>query len=152
MRNWNKLYTTYVSKYVKKQTSVVRENIRRKLHGETKLLSMEDMYSKRDFIATYTALEEDRMKEIKQGTRKVANITQDLVGRQVEYKYSYKQAKIIQKQLNELYGEKVSIQKIREGQTGEFWNDVRQAQSKLRANGVSGTKMNAIIAQEFFGS
>ena len=92
------------------------------------------------------------MKEIKQGTRKVANITQDLVGRQVEYKYSYKQAEVIQKQLNKLYGEKVSIRKIREGQTGEFWNDVRQKQSELRANGVSGTKMNAIIAQEFFGS
>ena len=138
MRNWNKLYQTYKKVYEKKKAKST--------------VAMEDMYSKRDFIATYTALEADRMEEIKQGTRKVANITQDLVGRQVEYKYSYKQAEVIQKQLNELYGEKISIRKIREGQTGEFWNDVRQAQSELRANGVSGTKMNAIIAQEFFGS
>ena len=138
MRNWNKLYQTYKKVYEKKKAKLT--------------VAMEDMYSKRDFIATYTALEEDRMEEIKQGTRKVANITQDLVSRQVEYKYSYKQAEVIQKQINELYGEKISIRKIREGQTGEFWNDVRQAQSELRANGVSGTKMNAIIAQEFFGS
>lgn len=152
MRNWNKLYATYVSRYLKKQTAIVIDKLSSKLHGETNLLSIEDMYSKRDFIATYTALEADRMEEIKQGTRKVANITQDLVNRQVEYKYSYKQAKVIQNQLNELYGEKISIQKIRKGVTGEFWEDVRQKQSELKANGVHGTKMNAVIAQEFFGS
>lgn len=138
MRNWNKLYATYKKAYEKKKAKST--------------VAMEDMYSKRDFIATYTALEEDRMEEIKQGTRKVANITQDLVSRQVEYKYSYKQAAVIQKQLNELYGEKVSIRRIREGSTGEFWNDVRQAQSELRSQGIYGAKMNAIIAQEFFGS
>ena len=63
MRNWNKLYQTYLKNYQKRK--------------DKSIVGMEEKYTFFEFQAMYTALENDRKLEIKKGTRKVANITQD---------------------------------------------------------------------------
>ena len=138
MRNWNKLYKTYVERYNKKVA--------------TSPVGMDEVYSLSEFMSVYTAMETDRMAEIRAGKRKVANITQDIVARQQAYDLSMKQAKVVQKRMEELYGEKISIRQIRLGKTGEFWDDVRQVQQELKSQGIVGKENAKIIASTFFGS
>lgn len=138
MRNWNKLYKTYVEKYNKK---VAKSPV-----------GMDEVYNFSEFQAIYTALENDRLAEIEAGKRKVANITQDLVARQEKYEMTTKQAAVVQKRMEELYGERVSIRQIRLGKTGEFWGDVKQAQQELKSKGIVGKENAKIIASTFFGS
>ena len=138
MRNWIKLYKTYVARYNKKAVK--------------SYVGLEEVYNFEEFRAVYSALEADRMSEIKAGKRKVANITQDLIARQEMYEMTMKQAKVVQKRMEELYGEKKSIRQIRLGKTGEFWNDVRQLQQDLKSQGIVGKENAKIIASTFFGS
>ena len=138
MRNWIKLYKTYVARYNKKAVK--------------SYVGMEEVYNFEEFRAVYSALEADRMSEIKAGKRKVANITQDLIARQELYKLTMKQARVVQKRMEVLYGEKMSIRQIRLGKTGEFWSDVRQAQQELKDKGIVGKENAKIIASTFFGS
>lgn len=138
MRNWIKLYKTYVARYNKKAVK--------------SYVGMEEIYNFEEFRAVYSALEADRISEIKAGKRKVANITQDLIARQELYELTMKQAKVVQKRMEELYGEKISIRQIRLGKTGEFWDDVRQAQQDLKSQGIVGKENAKIIASTFFGS
>lgn len=137
-RNWDKLYSTYIKIYEKKQ--------------QRSRVGMEEIYNKYEFRAIYTALETDRKLQIKKGQRKVANIMQDLVARQQEYKYSFKQAKLLKKRIKEIYNEDVSIYQIRLGKTGKFWEDVKLLQQKLDENGIRGAQARRIIASTFFGS
>ena len=138
MRNWIKLYKTYVARYNKKAVK--------------SYVGLEEVYNFEEFRAVYSALEADRISEIKAGKRKVANITQDLIARQELYKLTMKQARVVQKRIEELYGEKMSIRQIRLGKTGEFWSDVRQAQQELKDKGIVGKENAKIIASTFFGS
>lgn len=138
MRNWNKLYKTYVERYNKK---AVKSPV-----------GMEEIYNFSEFQAVYTALENDRLAEIEAGKRKVANITQDLVAKQEKYEMTTKQAAIVQQRMEELYGERVSLHQIRLGKTGEFWRDVKQAQQELKSQGMVGKENAKIIASTFFGS
>ena len=50
-RNWDKLYSTYIKTYEKKQ--------------QTSRVGMEEIYNKYEFRAIYTALETDRKLQIK---------------------------------------------------------------------------------------
>ena len=138
MRNWIKLYKTYVARYNKKAVK--------------SYVGMEEIYNFEEFRAVYSALEADRISEIKAGKRKVANITQDLIARQELYELTMKQARVVQKRMEELYGEKMSIHQIRLGKTGEFWSDIRQAQQELKDKGIVGKQNANIIASTFFGS
>ena len=138
MRNWIKLYKTYVARYNKKAVK--------------SYVGLEEVYNFEEFRAVYSALEADRISEIKAGKRKVANITQDLIARQELYELTMKQARVVQKRIEELYGEKMSIRQIRLGKTGEFWADVRQAQQELKDKGIVGKENAKIIASTFFGS
>ena len=138
MRNWIKLYKTYVARYNKKAVK--------------SYVGLEEVYNFEEFRAVYSALEADRISEIKAGKRKVANITQDLIARQELYELTMKQARVVQKRMEELYGEKMSIRQIRLGKTGEFWSDVRQAQKELKDKGIVGKENAKIIASTFFGS
>lgn len=138
MRNWIKLYKTYVARYNKKAVK--------------SYVGLEEVYNFEEFRAVYSALEADRISEIKAGKRKVANITQDLIARQELYELTMKQARVVQKRMEELYGEKMSIRQIRLGKTGEFWSDVRQAQQELKDKGMVGKENAKIIASTFFGS
>ena len=138
MRNWIKLYKTYVARYNKKAVK--------------SYVGLEEVYNFEEFRAVYSALEADRISEIKAGKRKVANITHDLIARQELYQLTMKQARVVQKRIEELYGEKMSIRQIRLGKTGEFWSDVRQAQQELKDKGIVGKENAKIIASTFFGS
>lgn len=130
-RNWTKLYETYKRNYQKvKNKSEV---------------PMERVYNKYEFEKVYVALEADRMREIKAGTRKRANVTQDLIARQKQYEYSQKQAKVIQKALKERYGEKWTIKEIRIG-------DARHATEYLFAETGQVSKQGAEVGAIFFGS
>ena len=137
-RNWDKLYSTYIKTYEKKQ--------------QTSRVGMEEIYNKYEFRAIYTALETDRKLQIKKGQRKVANIMQDLVARQQEYEYSFNQAKLLKKRIKEIYNEDISIYQIRLGKTGKFWEDVKLAQQELAEKGITGEQARKIIASTFFGS
>lgn len=138
MRNWNKLYKTYVERYNKK---AIKSPVK-----------MEEIYDINEFKSNYTAMERVRKAEIKKGKRKVANITQDIVAKQQLYDFTTKQAKAIQENMEKIYGKKVSIRQIRLGQTGEFLDDVRQLQQELRSQGIVGKENAKIIASTFFGS
>ena len=130
-RNWTKLYETYKRNYQKvKNKSEV---------------PMERVYSRYEFEKVYVALEADRMREIKAGTRKRANVTQDLIARQKQYEFSQKQAKVIQKALKERYGEKWTIKEIRIG-------DARQATEYLFAETGQVSNQGAEVGAIFFGS
>ena len=130
-RNWTKLYETYKRNYQKvKNKSEV---------------PMERVYSRYEFEKVYIALEADRMREIKAGTRKRANVTQDLIARQKQYEFSQKQAKVIQKALKERYGEKWTIKEIRIG-------DARQATEYLFAETGQVSNQGAEVGAIFFGS
>ena len=138
MRNWIKLYKTYVARYNKKAVK--------------SYVGLEEVYNFEEFRAVYSALEADRISEIKAGKRKVLNITQDLIARQELYELTMKQARVVQKRMEELYGEKVSIRQIRLGKTGAFWDDVRQVQQDLKSQGIVGKENAKVIASTFFGS
>lgn len=130
-RNWTKLYETYKKKYNRVNASST--------------VPMERLYTKIEFEKMYVALESDRRREIKAGTRKVANITQDLIARQKQYDFSQKQAKIIQKALKERYGEKWTIKEIREG-------SARQTTEYLFAEVNQVSKQTDEVGAVFFGS
>lgn len=100
-RNWDKLYSTYEKSYYKK---AARSKV-----------GMEDKYSKTEFKVMYTALENDRLKEVKKGERKVLNVTQDLVARQEKYLFTTKQARNIQTAYLQEYGDKLKLSSIRSG-------------------------------------
>ena len=80
---------------------------------------MEEKSTFFEFQAMYTALENDRKLEIKKGTRKVANITQDLIAKQELYSYSVKQAKELRKALKIKFGRDFKLKDIRIGLLNE---------------------------------
>ena len=132
-RNWDKLYSTYEKSYYKK---AARSKV-----------GMEDKYSKTEFKVMYTALENDRLKEVKKGERKVLNVTQDLVARQEKYLFSTKQARNIQTAYLQEYGDKLKLSSIRSGtvQLNNFW-DLVKSYASTRSNN------DPTVGQVFFGS
>lgn len=108
---------------------------------------MEDKYSKTEFKVMYTALENDRLKEVKKGERKVLNVTQDLVARQEKYLFTTKQARNIQTAYLQEYGDKLKLSSIRSGtaQLNNFWDLVKSYASTRSSN-------DPTVGQVFFGS
>ena len=141
MRNWNKLYQTYLKNYQKRK--------------DKSIVGMEEKYTFFEFQAMYTALENDRKLEIKKGTRKVANITQDLIAKQELYSYSVKQAKELRKALKVKFGQDFKLKDIRMGllnEDAEFWNYIKEFKEGLIKQGVSRKETREIISSTFFGS
>ena len=132
-RNWDKLYSTYEKSYYKK---AARSKV-----------GMEDKYSKTEFKVMYSALENDRLKEVKKGERKVLNVTQDLVARQEKYERTTKQARAIRNAYAQQYGKKLKISDIRMGtiQLDNFWDLVRAYEENMQEG-------DAPVGQVFFGS
>ena len=132
-RNWDKLYSTYEKSYYKK---AARSKV-----------GMEDKYSKTEFKVMYSALENDRLKEVKKGERKVLNVTQDLIARQEKYQFSTKQARAIRTAYAQQYGKKLKISQIRMGTTqlDNFWDLVRAYEENMQEG-------DAPVGQVFFGS
>ena len=108
---------------------------------------MEDKYSKTEFKVMYSALENDRLKEVKKGERKVLNVTQDLIARQEKYQFSTKQARAIRTAYAQQYGKKLKISQIRMGTTqlDNFWDLVRAYEENMQEG-------DAPVGQVFFGS
>ena len=141
MRNWNKLYATYVKTYNKKAAKSI--------------VGMEQLYTVLEFKSMYTALENDRLAQMRKGTRKVLNITQDLVAKQELYEYSLKQARALKKALKQEFNETYTIKALRLGKvqkTEEFWDLVRKYQIELRDKGLSSADIKESVGQTFFGS
>lgn len=132
-RNWDKLYSTYEKSYYKK---AARSKV-----------GMEDKYSKTEFKVMYTALENDRLKEVKRGERKVLNVTQDLVAKQEKYLFTTKQARNIQTAYLQEYGNKLKLSSIRSGTVNlnNFWDLVKSYASIRSSN-------DPTVGQVFFGS
>lgn len=132
-RNWDKLYSTYEKSYYKK---AARSKV-----------GMEDKYSKTEFKVMYSALENDRLKEVKKGERKVLNVTQDLVARQEKYERTIKQARALRNAYAQQYGKKLKISEIRMGtvQLDNFWDLVRAYEENMQEGDAS-------VGQVFFGS
>lgn len=142
MRNWIKLFTTYNKMYDKKLA--------------TSKVGMEARYNLDEFKAMYTGLENDRKREIRKGTRKVANVTKDLVARQENYLYTMKQAKTLKKAMQEQFNENYKLKDIRSGaiRTEAFWQHVKEVKKLLEVNNPLLTKgeVNEYISETFFGS
>lgn len=132
-RNWDKLYSTYEKSYYKK---AARSKV-----------GMEDKYSKTEFKVMYSALENDRLKEVKKGERKVLNVTQDLVAKQEKYLFTTKQARNIQTAYLQEYGNKLKLSSIRSGTVNlnNFWDLVKGYTLVRTAN-------DPTVGQVFFGS
>lgn len=132
-RNWDKLYSTYEKSYYKK---AARSKV-----------GMEDKYSKTEFKVMYSALENDRLKEVKKGERKVLNVTQDLVARQEKYLFTNKQARNIQTAYLQEYGNKLKLNSIRAGTVNlnNFWDLVKTYTAARTVN-------DPTVGQVFFGS
>lgn len=127
--DWNKLYRNYYKHYKKE---MVKSSV-----------PLEPMYNKNEFKMMYQSLENDRLIEINKGTRKVLNINQDLIRGQKQYKYSMKQAKVLQKALISETNHKYTLKALRQGtvQLDEtFWDKVHNYSGDL------------LIGQVFFGS
>lgn len=140
-RNWDKLYQTYVKGYNRKSAKSE--------------VGLDEIYSPAEFRAIYTALEADRKREIEAGTRKVANITQDLIARQELYDYSFKQAKAIKKAIYLEYGENVRLKDIRKNSselTDDFWDLIRNERKRLFAERLSASEVADYISETYFGS
>lgn len=141
MRNWNKLYATYVKTYNKRAAKSI--------------VGMEQIYTILEFKSMYTALENDRLAQVRKGTRKVLNITQDLVARQELYEYSLKQARTLKQALKQEFDENYTIKALRLGKvqkTERFWDLVRKYQIELRNKGLKPTDIKESVGQTFFGS
>ena len=116
---------------------------------------MEQIYTMLEFKSMYTALENDRLSQVRKGTRKVLNITQDLVAKQELYEYSLKQARALKKALKQEFNENYTIKALRLGKvqkTDEFWDLVRKYQIELRDKGLSSADIKKAVGQTFFGS
>lgn len=158
---WEKLYDTYKTNY--KKESMKRSKA-----------TLEKMYDKNMFKTMYTALENTREEEIRQGKRKVANIQQDLVRKQREYDYSLKQAKNIQEALlrQKIGNEKLEeltkkekqllykkegwqVQNIRLSKSeaiNQFKDDIKASYHNFRNAGLTSKEAAKKIGQIFFGS
>ena len=134
MKNWTKLYNRYEKMYdAKKAKSEV---------------GMEEKYSELEFKNMVVSMESD----VRTGVTHSKDIVRDLVNKQEKYKYSIKQAKVIQERLEYLYGSKYSIKEIRKGDSGEFWKDIEVYKKDLIAGGSTTSGANKIISEVFFGS
>lgn len=132
-RNWDKLYSTYEKRYYSKL--------------KKSKVGLEDKYSKTEFKVMYTALENDRKKEVSRGKRKVLNITQDLIARQEKYERTTKQARVLRNAYAQQYGKKLKISDIRMGtvQLDNFWDLVRAYEENMQEGDAS-------VGQVFFSS
>lgn len=132
-RNWDKLYSTYEKRYYSKL--------------KKSKVGLEDKYSKTEFKVMYTALENDRKKEVSRGERKVLNITQDLIARQEKYERTTKQARVLRNAYAQQYGKKLKISDIRMGtvQLDNFWDLVRAYEENMQEGDAS-------VGQVFFSS
>ena len=137
-RNWIKLYSTYSKNYDKK---AIKSKV-----------GFEEKYSLDEFMGIYTAIENERKLEVKQGKRKVLNVSQDLLAEQEKYLYSMKQAKELKKALKKYYNLDYKIKDIRTNsdKTDEFWKAVSDYKKQLKLQGVK--DVNNVISSTFFGS
>ena len=118
MKNWTKLYNRYEKMYdAKKAKSEV---------------GMEEKYSELEFKTMVVSMESD----VRTGVTHSKDIVRDLVNKQEKYKYSIKQAKVIQERLEYLYGSKYSIKEIRKGDSGEFSKDIEVHKKDFIAAGT----------------
>lgn len=132
-------YDSYKAAYRKQQAKLTRKG-----------LSMYDsMLTKSEFEAVYEATRNDLKAQVAKGDRKViGNVTQTIVTEQT-YEYSQKQGKALAKYAKES-GQKLTQQQIRAGQID--WSALETRQAELKAAGLTGSEINTMIGQEYFGS
>lgn len=135
-------YDAYVQAYEKR-----KEELRRK-----GLTMYERKYTKLEYDTTYTAIRNDRKREIREGKRKtVGDINRQMVNEQT-YEYSLKQGRAMQKAIEVQTGNKYKIADIRAGVFKIDWNEIKYRREELKEQGKSTWEIKKIIGQEYFGS
>lgn len=140
--NMDKKYETYLKRY-------------ERLQNETDT-PLKERFSREEFEVTYTAMYNDRMREVRRGERKVLNVSRDILQKSMDYKYSYQQTRAIKKALENEYG--LTGEKFKQIRKGEsefddiFWDVIEKEREFLKQQGLSKDEIKTKIGQTFFGS
>lgn len=141
-RKWRSLYKTYGRMYRKRARKTS--------------LPIEDKMSYADFKFAYLTLEQARLEEVTAGTRKVPNVTRDLVNSQTGA-ITARQAKAIAGAAESLGVKGISYMKLRmkgkdvEG-AEQLWDAIKNKRSELFKQGLSKGEVTNEISSSFFGS
>lgn len=143
-RNWKKLYKTYIDNYNKSAINNLNQ--------------MADKYNMIEFKMKYTALENDRKKEILKGKRKILNIQQDIIRKQT-YELSKGQALAVKYTLKETKGLDLKLRDIRRGKYGSnkelisiTFREIADQYNDLIDSGYSTIQAKKMISTVYFGS